>query len=76
MITNAHADGPGAIAVGGDAINNIFVTGGVNHFFVGQYERLAAAYLNPRSLSLQLRLDDYGGRSWCVEKGRDMGVPQ
>ena len=45
-VKSVRAEGPGAIAVGGDAINSIFGTGGVNQFFAGQYERLADAYLN------------------------------
>ena len=57
-----QAQGAGAIAVGGDAINSIFVTGGVDQFFVGQYERLADAYLNPRSLYRSLDLDEFTGR--------------
>ncbi|GAA0360172.1 hypothetical protein GCM10009530_06840 [Microbispora corallina] len=63
-----HAEGAGSIAVGGDAINSIFVTGGVNQFFVGQYERLAEAYLSPRALYRELRLDEYTGRDWLVRE--------
>ena len=61
-----NATGPGAIAVGGDAINSIFVTGGVNQFFVGQYERLADAYLSPRSLYREIKLDEFTGRLWLL----------
>jgi hypothetical protein len=63
---SAQASGPGAIAVGGDAINSIFVTGGVNQFFVGQYERLGDAYLRPDPLYRELDLDDFSGRGWLV----------
>ncbi|MEU9888848.1 hypothetical protein [Sphaerisporangium sp. NPDC051011] len=63
----AHAEGTGSIAVGGDAINSIFVTGGVNQFFVGQYERLAEAYLSPRALYRELRLDEFTGRAWLLQ---------
>ncbi|MGY1582037.1 hypothetical protein [Streptomyces sp. MN13] len=61
-----HAEGAGSIAIGGDAINSIFVTGGVNQFFVGQYQRLAEAYLNPRALYRELSLGDFTGRTWLV----------
>ncbi|WP_405771917.1 hypothetical protein OG539_43015 [Actinacidiphila glaucinigra] len=61
-----HAEGAGSIAVGGDAINSIFVTGGVNQFFVGQYQRLAEAYLNTRSLYRELALEHFTGRAWLV----------
>ncbi|MFD7479033.1 hypothetical protein ACFV8Z_44870 [Streptomyces sp. NPDC059837] len=62
--TIVHAEGEGSIAIGGDAINSIFVTGGVNQFFVGRYERLAEAYLNPRALYRELQLDSFTGRGW------------
>jgi hypothetical protein len=61
-----RAEGAGAIAVGGDAINSIFVTGGVNQFFVGHYERLADAYLSPRSLYRELHLEEFTGREWLL----------
>jgi hypothetical protein len=66
-VNSVRAEGPGAIAVGGDAINSIFVTGGVNQFFVGQYERLADAYLNPRALYRELQLDRFTGRRWLLQ---------
>lgn len=66
MTTNVRAEGPGSIAIGGDVINSIFVTGGVNQFFVGRYERLAEAYVNPRALYRELRLDQFTGREWLV----------
>lgn len=66
MNSTVRAEGPGAIAVGGDAINSIFITGGVNQFFVGQYERLAEAYLNPKALYRELRLDRFTGRGWLL----------
>ncbi|GLZ07202.1 hypothetical protein Acsp03_46680 [Actinomadura sp. NBRC 104412] len=66
MSTTAHAEGAGSIAVGGDVINSIFVTGGVNQFFVGRYERLAEAYLNPRALYRELRMEHFTGRDWLL----------
>jgi hypothetical protein len=64
--TTVRAEGAGAIAVGGDAINSIFVTGGVNQFFIGRYERLADAYLSPRALYRELKLDQFTGRTWLL----------
>ena len=61
------AEGQGSIAIGGDAINSIFVTGGSNQFFIGQYERLAEAYLDPRPLYRELQLDQFTGRTWLVQ---------
>jgi hypothetical protein len=60
------AEGAGSIAVGGDAINSIFVTGGVNQFFIGQFERLRDAYLSPASLYRELQLDAFAGRRWLA----------
>ncbi len=67
-VTVVRAEGAGSIAVGRDAINSIFVTGGVNQFFVGQYERLADAYLNPSALYRELQLDDFVGRDWLAQE--------
>jgi hypothetical protein len=66
VTTIVRAEGAGSIAVGRDAINSIFVTGGVNQFFVGDYERLADAYLNPQTLYRELQLDEYVGRAWLA----------
>ncbi len=60
------AEGAGSIAVGGDAINSIFVTGGVNQFFIGRFERLRDAYLSPASLYRELQMDAYAGRAWLA----------
>lgn len=68
MTQVVRAEGAGSIAVGRDAINSIFVTGGVNQFFVGQYERLADAYLSTSSLYRELALDDFVGRDWLVRE--------
>ncbi len=68
MTQTVGAEGAGSIAVGRDAINSIFVTGGVNQFFVGQYERLVDAYLSPQSLYRELDLDDFVGRAWLVQE--------
>lgn len=66
MKTTVTAEGAGSIAVGGDAINSIFVTGGANQFFIGQYERLVDAYLNPQALYRELQIDRFVGREWLV----------
>ena len=58
------AMGDRAISVGGDAINSLLVTGDHNTFFVGRYERLADAFLDPRALLQELNLDAFVGREW------------
>lgn len=62
-----RAEGPGSIAIGGDAVNSIFVTGGVNQFFVGQYERLAEAYIAVEPLYRELQIAQFTGRSWLLD---------
>jgi hypothetical protein len=56
------AGGAGAIAIGRDAIGNIFVTGDYSQVFVGAYERLKDAYINPVSVLKRLRLEQFVGR--------------
>jgi hypothetical protein len=60
------ASGDRAIAVGGDAINSLLVTGDNNTFFIGRYERLVDAYLDPRVLYAELDLQAFTGRDWLV----------
>lgn len=60
------AAGDRGIAIGGDAINSLLVTGDNNTFFVGRYERLADAYLDPRVLYEEVALDRFTGREWLV----------
>lgn len=62
--SSVQAEGDRSIAVGHDAIASIFATGDHNQFFVGQYERLADAYLKPWSLYRELELDRFTGREW------------
>ncbi|RCG28349.1 hypothetical protein DQ384_24865 [Sphaerisporangium album] len=61
----ATADGERSIAIGGDAINSLLVTGDGNTFFIGRYERLVDAYLSPAALYQEL--DMFTGREWLVE---------
>lgn len=61
-----EAHGAGSIAIGGNAINSLLVTGDNNTFFVGRYERLVDAYLDPRGLYQELALESFTGRGWLV----------
>jgi hypothetical protein len=62
------ASGDRSIAIGGDAVYSLLVTGDNNTFFVGHYERLQDAYLDPQMLYRELGLDQFTGREWLVEK--------
>ncbi len=61
-----QAHGARSIAIGGDAINSLLVTGDNNTFFIGRYERLIDAYLDPRGLYQELTLENFTGRAWLV----------
>ncbi len=65
-LMSTTAAGARSIAVGGDAINSLLVTGDNNTFFVGRYVRLQDAYLNPALLYQELDLDRFVGREWLV----------
>ncbi|MEV8597793.1 hypothetical protein [Streptomyces sp. NPDC052012] len=60
------ATGDRSIALGGDAINSLLVTGDNNTFFVGQYARLQDAYLSPAQLHRELELNRFTGRGWLL----------
>lgn len=64
--TVVTASGDRSIAIGGDAVYSLLVTGDNNTFFVGQYERLQDAYLDPQMLYRELGLDEFTGREWLV----------
>jgi hypothetical protein len=63
---SVEAGGPGSIAIGRDAINSLLVTGGQNTFFIGRYERLSDAYIDPRALYRELEIERFTGRGWLV----------
>lgn len=67
LSVGVEAGGERSIAVGRDAVASIFATGDHNQFFVGQYERLADAYLPPWPLYRELVLEHFTGRRWLVE---------
>ncbi|MGW3248837.1 hypothetical protein [Streptomyces sp. NPDC001070] len=63
---NVTADGDRSIAIGGDAINSLLVTGDGNTFFIGRYERLVDAYLSPSALNRELEM--FTGRQWLLAR--------
>src|SRR6266705_3166656 len=68
---DVHAAGARSIAVGRDAVASIFATGDHNQFFIGQYERLADAYLQPWPLYRELALERFVGRKWLLDSFDD-----
>jgi hypothetical protein len=66
----SSAGGAGAIAIGGDVIRSILVTGG-NLVFVGDYERIKDAYINPAPVFARVRIDRFKGRSQLAAQLQD-----
>src|SRR4051794_20430117 len=60
--------GERSIAVGGDVLQSILITGDHNRVFVGDYQRLADAYIPPWPVFERVRLDRFTGREWLVQK--------
>ncbi len=60
------AAGAGSVAVGGDVIGSILVTGDRSQVFVGDYERLGDAYIDPAPVYQRVRLDRFVGRAWAI----------
>ena len=67
-MSSAEASGERGIAIGRDAIHSIFATGDYNQFFVGDYQRLADAYLHPWPVFERVKLDRFTGRKWIEER--------
>ena len=62
----ARAEGDRAIVVGGDVIRSILSTGDHARFFIGAYEPLVAAYIDPGQLYADAGLDQFIGREWLT----------
>jgi hypothetical protein len=58
--------GERSIGVGGDAIRSILVTGDHNTVFVGEYECLADAYIEPWLVFKRVDVSNFTGRDWLV----------
>ena len=70
-MSSVEASGERSIAIGRDAIHSIFATGDHNQFFVGDYQRLAEAYLRPWPVFDRVQLDRFTGRGWLVSQVDD-----
>ena len=70
-MSSAEASGERGIAIGRDAIHSIFATGDHNQFFVGDYQRLADAYLHPWPVFERVQLDRFTGRGWLASQVDD-----
>jgi hypothetical protein len=54
----------GSVAAGRDVVARLLATGDRNTFFVGGYQRLDEAYVDPWSVFERVRLDRFTGREW------------
>jgi len=66
LTDQATAQGNRSIAVGRDVIKSIINTGNHNQFFIGDYERLRDAYIEPWSVFERVNLKDFVGREWLL----------
>lgn len=55
-----------SIIAGRDVIGSLLVTGDHNQVFVGGYERLQDAYINPQSVFERVDLAHFTGREWLL----------
>ncbi|MFZ4656662.1 MAG: effector-associated domain EAD1-containing protein [Caldilineaceae bacterium] len=56
------------ISAGRDVIGSLLITGDHNQVFVGGYERLQDAYINPQSVFDRVDLAHFTGREWLLAK--------
>ncbi len=61
-----QASGLRSVAVGRDVIRSIISTGDHARIFVGDYERLSDAYIEPWPVFERVQLDHFAGREWLV----------
>jgi len=61
-----NAKGERSITIGGDVIHSILITGDHNQVFVGDYERLRDAYIEPWPVFERVNLDRFTGREWLI----------
>lgn len=54
------------VIIGRDVIHSIINTGDHNHFFIGDYERLRDAYIEPWSIFRKVDLHHFIGREWLL----------
>jgi len=60
------AAGESGVAVGRDVIGSIINTGDHNQFFIGDYERLRDAYIEPWPVFERVDLTHFVGRDWLL----------
>lgn len=61
-----EARGERGIVVGGDVIRSVLVTGDHNRVFVGDYELLRDAYIQPWSVFQRVDVEGFVGREWLT----------
>jgi hypothetical protein len=68
MVNQTSTQGNRRVVVGGDVISSIINTGDHVQFFVGDYERLRDAYIEPWSVFERVDLDHFVGRERFLAK--------
>jgi hypothetical protein len=67
MESSVSASGARSVAIGGDVIASLIVTGDNNQIFVGAFELLRDVYIAPLSVFTRVNLDQFVGRAWLDE---------
>lgn len=65
VVASNHSSIRGVIQ-GREVIGNIISTGDHSQFFIGGYERLRDAYIDPQSVFRRVDLDRFEGREWLL----------
>jgi hypothetical protein len=66
MAESVSASGTRSVAIGGDVINSLIITGDRNQIFVGAYEQLRDAYIAPLAVFARVQLERFVGRQWLL----------
>jgi hypothetical protein len=61
------AKGKQSVAIGGDLIGSLIITGNRNQVFLGAYEPLGDAYIHPKPVFDRVQVDDFVGRAWLTD---------
>ena len=75
MSANVSAD-RGAVAAGRDVVAELIVTGDQNTFFVGGYQRLSDAYIDPREVFERVDVTHFAGREGLIAELDDFLAEQ
>jgi len=68
VVEPSTVPGDRGVVVGRDVIRSMIITGDLNRVFVGDYEPLGDAYIEPWSVFERVDLDHFAGREWLLKE--------